>query len=82
MLIWSAVLFFLGLLAFIDAVFNMGEIFRQVNSILYLLLSLALLIRTSMKARERRLEKYQQKVFSLEQEVASLKKAQKELIES
>ena len=31
MLIWCAILFTLGILAFMDSIFNYGEIFRQVN---------------------------------------------------
>lgn len=81
MLLWVGLLFFLGILAFIDSVFNMGEIFRQVNSVLFLLISLALLIRTSTKAKEQKLEKYQGRVFNLEQEVKSLRKSQEKLAE-
>jgi len=55
MLIWCALLFFLGLMAFLDSVFNMGEIFRQVNSVVFLLVSLALLIRTTTKAKQQKL---------------------------
>ena len=77
MLIWCAVLFVLGVLAFADSVLNMGEIFRQINSILFMLISLALLIRTTTKARAARLEKSQDKVFDLERRVQSLESAQK-----
>ncbi|MCJ7458939.1 MAG: hypothetical protein MUP17_08105 [candidate division Zixibacteria bacterium] len=45
MLFWSTMLFFLGVLAFLDAIFNYGEIFRQVNSFMFMLISLAVLIR-------------------------------------
>jgi G:T/U-mismatch repair DNA glycosylase len=81
MLIWSALLFLLGVLAFLDSVFNMGEIFRQVNSVVFLLVSLALLIRTSTKAREQKTEKLQSRVFNLEREVNQLKSEQKKLVE-
>lgn len=79
MLLWVGLLFFLGILAFVDSVFNMGEIFRQVNSVLFLLISLALLIRTSTKSREKRLEKYQDRVFNLEMEVRALRESQEKL---
>jgi hypothetical protein len=81
MLVWSALLFLLGVLAFVDSVFNMGEIFRQVNSVVFLLVALALLIRTSTKAREQKTEKLQSRVFNLEREVSQLKSEQKKLVE-
>lgn len=81
MLTWCALLFFLGLMAFIDSVLNMGEIFRQVNSVLFLLVSLALLIRTTTKAKEQRTEKLQGRIFNLEREVAKLKEDQKKMVE-
>lgn len=81
MLIWAALLFVLGVLAFLDSVFNMGEIFRQVNSVVFLLVSLALLIRTTTKAREQRTERLQNRVFNLEREVTQLKSEQKKLVE-
>ncbi len=46
MLIWCMTLFGLGVLAFLDTFFNYGEIFRRVNSIVFMLVSLGLLIRT------------------------------------
>lgn len=81
MLIWSALLFLLGVLAFLDSVFNMGEIFRQVNSVVFLLVSLALLIRTTTKSREQRTEKLQNRVFNLEREVSKLQAEQKKMVE-
>ena len=45
MLIWCTILFFLGVLAFLDANFNYGEIFRKVNSLMFMLISLGVLIR-------------------------------------
>ncbi len=79
MLIWSGLLFFLGILAFVDSMFNMGQIFRQVNSVMFLLISLALFIRTTTKAKEGKLEDYRQRVFSLERQVQSLKASQEKL---
>lgn len=81
MLLWSALLFGLGVLAFIDSVFNMGEIFRQVNSVLFMLVSLALLIRTTTKAKEQKFEKYQDKVFQLEREISKLQAEQRKMTE-
>ncbi len=79
MLVWCAILFVLGIFAFIDSVFNMGEIFRQVNSVLFMLISLALLIRTTTKAKEKRFEKNQNKVFHLEREIQAMKANQKQM---
>ena len=56
MLIWCMTLFGLGVLAFLDTIFNYGEIFRRVNSILFMLLSLGLLVRTKMLIKFGRIE--------------------------
>ena len=72
MLIWSAILFVLGVAAFLDSLFNYGEIFRQVNSVLFLLISLAILVRTTTKKKAARLEQYRQQVQDLEQKVTNL----------
>jgi phage-related holin len=37
MLVWCAILFLIGVAAFLDSLFNYGEIFRQVNSVFFLL---------------------------------------------
>jgi hypothetical protein len=79
MFLWCGVLFCLGIAAFVDSVFNMGEIFRTVNSVLFMLLSLALLVRTTSKKKERRLEHYEEKIFHLEREVNMLKDHNKEM---
>jgi cell division protein FtsB len=72
MLVWSAILFLLGVAAFLDALFNYGEIFRKVNSVLFLLISLAILVRTTTKMKNAQIEKYEQKVEELEQKVNNL----------
>jgi hypothetical protein len=79
MFTWVAVLFGLGILAFLDSILNMGDIFRTVNSIVFMLLSLGLLVRTTTKAKEKRIEKYEEKIFHLEQEINMLKQSQKAL---
>lgn len=81
MFVWCGVLFCLGIAAFVDSVLNMGEIFRTVNSVLFMLLSLALLVRTTTKKKERRVEHYEEKIFHLEREVNMLKQHQKQLSE-
>jgi hypothetical protein len=73
MLIWCAILFTLGILAFMDSLFNYGEIFRQVNSVLFMLTSLGLLVRTTTKIKGKELESYQQQISRLEMEIRSLR---------
>ncbi|UCC78618.1 MAG: hypothetical protein JSW64_10075 [Candidatus Zixiibacteriota bacterium] len=51
MFIWSLVLFGLGILAVLDSQFNYGYIFRSANSLVFMLLSLGVLIRTKMLQR-------------------------------
>lgn len=72
MLFWCAVLFILGVAAFMDSMFNYGEIFRRVNSVLFLLISLALLVRTTTKMKLGQIEKYEQRIEDLEQKVTNL----------
>ncbi len=79
MLTWCGVLFFLGILAFIDSIFSMGEIFRRVNSVLFLLISLGLLIRTTTKIKEQKVENYEKRVFALERQIQALEKAREKV---
>ncbi len=72
MLIWCGILFGLGILAFMDSLFNYGEIFRQVNSVLFMLVSLGLLVRTTTKIRARSTERYLERISSLEEQVSAL----------
>jgi hypothetical protein len=74
MLVWCAVLFVLGILAFMDSLFNYGEIFRQVNSVLFMLVSLGLLIRTTTKTKLRTVEGYMERIKQLEDELMSLRR--------
>ena len=46
MFIWGLVLFGLGVAAFLDTQFNFGNIFRTVNSFMFMLVSLGIMIRT------------------------------------
>jgi cytochrome c oxidase subunit IV len=73
MLVWCAILFLLGILAFLDTIFNYGEIFRRVNSVVFMLVSLGLLVRTSMKMKIRRIEGLIAKVEELEGQLAKYK---------
>jgi cytochrome c oxidase subunit IV len=75
MLAWCAILFVLGILAFMDTIFNYGEIFRKVNSVFFMLISLGLLVRTSMKMKLRRIEGLIARVAELEDHVAQLSRS-------
>ena len=79
MLIWVAILFGLGILAFLDSLLNMGELFRGVNSVFFMLISLGLLIRTTTKKKNARVENLKKKIFALEQQVRVLQSGQKKL---
>ncbi len=79
MFLWCGVLFTLGILAFLDSIFNMGEIFRSVNSVLFMLISMALLIRTTTKMKEKKLENSEERIFKLEQQVKNLEISKKKI---
>ncbi len=73
MLTWCGLLFTLGIAAFLDSIFNYGNIFRQINSVLFMLTSLGLLVRTTTKMKTRTIENYQKRIEQLEQEVREFK---------
>jgi cell shape-determining protein MreC len=73
MLVWCAVLFLLGIIAFLDSLFTFGEIFRRINSVFFMLVSLGLLVRTSTKMKMKQIEGYIEKIKKLEEEVKALK---------
>jgi hypothetical protein len=75
MLIWCSVLLFLGVTAFLDNLFTQNEIFRTINSVLFMLVSLGLLVRTSTKKRIGRIESYLEKIDELERQVKDLTQA-------
>ena len=72
MLAWCTILFTLGILAFLDTIFNYGEIFRKVNSVVFMLISLGLLVRTSMKMRIKRIEGLISRIEELEEQITQL----------
>jgi hypothetical protein len=84
MLIWCAVLLFLGVAAFLDSIFTFGEIFRRVNSVLFMLVSLGLLVRTSTKIRLAKREGMEKKLEELEIQISELtgKHTKKEKVEA
>ena len=72
MLIWSSVLLMLGIAAFLDSLFAFGEIFRTVNSILFMLVSLGLLVRTSAKMRQASREGLLYRIKQLEKQIEEI----------
>ncbi len=66
MFVWCTIMFLLGIAAFMDSIFNYGLIFRQINSVLFMLISLALLIRTTTKMKKRKIEEYEKRIENLE----------------
>ena len=79
MLTWCGILFGLGVVAFVDSIFNMGEIFRQVNSVLFMLISVALFFRTTSKIKSKSKENNEKRIFILERQVSSLRNGAKQL---
>lgn len=72
MLVWVGVLFGLGVAAFVDSLYNFGDIFRQINSVIFLLISVGLLVRTTTLKKRGRLENYRGRVEKLERDIKSL----------
>jgi cell shape-determining protein MreC len=72
MLIWCSVLLLLGVTAFLDTIFTQNEIFRTINSVLFMLVSLGLLVRTSTKKRIGRIESYLKRIDELERQIKEL----------
>lgn len=79
MLIWCSLLFLLGVLAFFDSIFNMGDIFRQINSVLFMLLSLGLFLRTTTKKKLQKIESFENEVFNLKRKVQTLENSRERL---
>ncbi len=80
MLWWCAFLFILGVLAFLDTIFNYGEIFRRINSVIFMMTALGLLMRVSMKMKIRQVEGYIEKISRLENEINQIKSTQESSI--
>jgi protein-S-isoprenylcysteine O-methyltransferase Ste14 len=72
MLVWCCVLLFLGVTAFLDNIFTQNEIFRTINSVLFMLVSLGLLVRISTKKKIGQTESYLKRIDELEQQIKNL----------
>lgn len=77
MLVWCSVLLFLGIAAFLDSIFTFSEIFRTINSVLFMLVSLGLLVRISFKKKQAITEKYLKRIDELEKHVEELSQREK-----
>lgn len=79
MFIWCAILFILGISAFLDSILNIyGDLFRQVNSMFFMLISLGLLARTSTKKGIGKTEGYENKIENLELQLKQMKRMQEQ----
>ena len=72
MLIWGFVLFFMGILAVLDSLYNYGQVFRSANSIMYMLLSLGVLIRAKILGTKGYREQLVRKNIELAEKVKEL----------
>jgi len=70
MLTWCAILFALGVLAFLDSIFSYGDIFRRASSLMFMCVSLGLLVRTATKVRSEK-KREAQSGYRLKSEGAS-----------
>jgi hypothetical protein len=63
-------------LEFLDSLFNYGNIFRQINSVLFMLISLGILVRTTSKMKARKIEGYEKRIENLEMQLRALNSEQ------
>lgn len=72
MVVWCLMLFGLGAAAFLDTQYNYGLIFRQVNAVLFMSMSLAILYRITTKVRAGEREALEAKLAAAQNEIESL----------
>jgi hypothetical protein len=72
MLTWCTILFLLGVTAFLDSIFNYGQIFQATNAILFMLVSLGILIRVLFKMKSRNKEKVLEENVQLKRRIEEL----------
>jgi hypothetical protein len=73
MVAWCCVLLGLGVAAFMDALFSYGEVFRQLNSVLFMLVSLGLVVRSATKRQLGHRERLTRQVVDKERELRNLR---------
>jgi hypothetical protein len=76
MFVWGLVLFGLGVLAFLDACFNYGQLFRTANSFMFMLVSLGVLIRTRVMKKMGYKEQLVESNDMLKARIMALKQSQ------
>ena len=72
MFYWCMTLFVLGVMAVLDAIFSYGEIFRWINSVLFMLASLGLLVRTRMMIKNGKIERLMEEVEFYKKQMAEM----------
>ena len=78
MLYWCIALFFMGVMSFLDNILSYGEVFRWINSALFMLVSLGILIRTKMMVKIGKIERLLEEVDYYKQEIIRLNQLVKE----
>ena len=77
MFLWCAILFGLGIIAFLDSILGLyGDLFRQINSMFFMLISIGLLVRTSTKKSAGKVENYENRIENLELQIRQMKRMQ------
>ncbi|OGC75967.1 MAG: hypothetical protein A2145_00465 [candidate division Zixibacteria bacterium RBG_16_40_9] len=82
MFVWCLILFILGVLAFLDATFTFGEIFSRVNSVLFMLISLGLLVRVRAQMKLNETGKLLSRIAQLEAENKQLSSGKRPVSET
>ncbi len=72
MLVWSLVVFGLGVLAFVDSQLNYGYVFRSANAAVFMLLSLGVLIRIKVLTNRGYRERLARNNIELKSKIAEL----------
>lgn len=78
MLYWCIALFVMGIISFLDNIFSYGEVFRWINSALFMLVSLGILIRTKMMVKIGKIERLIEEVEFYKREISGLNRLVKE----
>jgi hypothetical protein len=77
MIYWCIALFVMGVMSFLDNIVSYGEVFRWINSVLFMLVSLGILIRTRMMVKTGKIERLIEEVDYYKQEIIRLNRLAK-----
>lgn len=77
MVAWCLILFALGVGALLDSIFNYGNIYRQVSSVLFMLVALGLIVRCSLLSRLKTRENTIGRIREMERELRLLETRQR-----